>query len=1020
MLPPLDGSVSVLPGFLDFRVQHSPEAPCYVFTDPNPSSTDICSVSYLEFAQATHRIANIFRPGRIGPDGAVVAIVINTDTLFYHALTVGLIRAGLTPFPMSPRNAAVAIASMCQKTDCHRIISQPTSASLTDETRDFLPSGYSLEVNMLPEFQDIFPNLGSARDPAAFAPSVYPYSFSPPPEVIMYIHSSGSTGLPKPIPQTRTSVTSFCSAPVLLMTHERGLKWGVMASPPFHSMGIFVQLYSPFLNGVPAAIFPPQAPALPIMPTPENTLDAIRRTRCTATLGAPAFLEDWVQDEDTVKLLASLELLAFGGGPLSTASGNKLVAAGVNVQSTYGTTEIGPVTMVTFPDRTPGADAHSDNTTKTLQDWEWIQISPRVVPRWIPQGDGTYELQILTTSIHIPNMENLDDVRGYATSDICEQHPTKPFLWRFVGRKDDVIVLSSGEKTVPIPQEGHIGAHPRVAGAVMFGRGRLQVGILVEPHPAYVVAPGDTDALVAFRNVIWSQVEEANHIAPVFSRIFKEMILVSDPARPLPRAAKGTAIRNAALRLYGEDINALLSATFLRNRIMGALRDSHDPAAKAAVHHVQPNLVYAYPTVHALAAAIVRLVNPDDAFASRSSVDNIKEMIAKYTAKLPTPLATIAEKRDPRAVVLLTGSTGALGSHILVDLLSDERIARVYALNRGQDLAERQQAVFQEARLPTALLEGDKLVQLSGDLSREDFGLETSVLDDIRSSVTHIIHNAWRVDFNLSLGSFEAQIEGAVRLVGFVPGARFLFTSSVSVASNWDVASGPVPEAPLADAAIAVGLGYAESKFVVEEVLAAARRAGIEATTLRVGQISGTVASGAWNTTDWVPSLIKSSISLQCLPSLAGAVSWLPSDAVSRAVVDVMFGSTTPATVNVVHPHPTSWDKIASALNEALGVKLPSVPLEVWVKKLEHAAEGANCVDQIVWLQPAIKLVEFFKNIAWVEKERRGNTIEAGGMALFATTQLQNASPTLAKLPRVNDEHVKAWIGYWRRKQFIQ
>ncbi|KAH9939474.1 hypothetical protein B0H21DRAFT_780597 [Amylocystis lapponica] len=962
MLPPLDGSVSVLPGFLDFRVQHSPEAPCYVFTDPDPSSEDICSVSYLEFAQATHRIANVFRPGRTGSDGAVVAIVINTDTLFYHALTVGLIRAGLTPFPMSPRNAAVAIASMCQKTGCHRIISQPTSASLTDETRDLLPSGYSLEVDMLPEFQDIFPNLGSACDPAAFAPSMYPEPVSRP-EVVMYIHSSGSTGLPKPIPQSRTSLISFCSAPVLLLTHERGLKW----------------LYNPFLNGF--------RTCPPIVPTPENTLDAMRRTRCTAALGAPAFLEAWVQDEEAVKLLASLELLAFGGGPLSTTSGNKLVAAGVNLQSTYGTTEVGAVTM-------------------TLHDWEWIEMSSRVDTRWVPQGDGTYELQILTTSKHIPNVENLDDVRGYATSDICEQHPTKPFLWRFVGRKDDVIVLSSGEKTVPIPQEGHI------------------VGILVEPHPAYAVTPGDTDALVAFRNAIWSQVEEANHTAPAFSRIFKEMILVSDPARPLPRAPKGTIIRNSALRMYEEDINALCGPLFKPERNIlaqpyhGCLARLARPAANAAALHVQPNLVYAYPTVHTLAAAIARLVNPDDAFASKSSVDNIKEMIAKYTAKLPTPPATIAEKRDPRAVVVLTGSTGGLGSHILADLLSDERIARVYALNRGKDLAERQQAVFQEAHLPTALLEGDKLVQLAGDLTREDLGLETSVLDDIRSSVTHIIHNAWRVDFNLSLGSFEAQIEGAVRLAGFVPGARFLFTSSISVASNWDVASGPVPEAPLANAATAVGLGYAESKFVVEEILAAARGAGIEATTLRVGQISGTVASGAWNTTDWVPSLIKSSISLQCLPSLAGAVSWLPSDAVSRATVDVMFGSTTPATVNVVHPHPTSWDKIASALNEALGLELPSVPLEDWVKKLEHAAEGATASD--IEKTPAIKLVEFFKHIALVEKERRGNRLEAGGMALFSTTQLQNASPTLAKLPLIDDKDVKAWIGFWRRKQFIQ
>ena len=49
-------------------------------------------------------------------------------------------------------------------------------------------------------------------------------------------------------------------------------------------------------------------------------------------------------------------------------------------------------------------------------------------------------------------------------------------------------------------------------------------------------------------------VEEANRIAPTFARIFKEMILVTVPARPFPRAAKGTVVRKQALALYESEI----------------------------------------------------------------------------------------------------------------------------------------------------------------------------------------------------------------------------------------------------------------------------------------------------------------------------------------------------------------------------------------------------------------------------------------------------------------------------------
>jgi len=52
-------------------------------------------------------------------------------------------------------------------------------------------------------------------------------------------------------------------------------------------------------------------------------------------------------------------------------------------------------------------------------------------------------------------------------------------------------------------------------------------------------------------------IEEANKSAPAFSRIFKEMILVTSPAKPLPRAGKGTVMRKATLRVFAEEIETL-------------------------------------------------------------------------------------------------------------------------------------------------------------------------------------------------------------------------------------------------------------------------------------------------------------------------------------------------------------------------------------------------------------------------------------------------------------------------------
>jgi long-subunit acyl-CoA synthetase (AMP-forming) len=64
-------------------------------------------------------------------------------------------------------------------------------------------------------------------------------------------------------------------------------------------------------------------------------------------------------------------------------------------------------------------------------------------------------------------------------------------------------VLANGEKVVPVPTEGTIVSHEAVRGAVMFGRERNQVGVLVEPDMHHTFDPADETALAKFRNLIW-------------------------------------------------------------------------------------------------------------------------------------------------------------------------------------------------------------------------------------------------------------------------------------------------------------------------------------------------------------------------------------------------------------------------------------------------------------------------------------------------------------------------------------
>lgn len=49
--------------------------------------------------------------------------------------------------------------------------------------------------------------------------------------------------------------------------------------------------------------------------------------------------------------------------------------------------------------------------------------------------------------------------------------------------------------------------------------------------------------------------------------------------------------------------------------------------------------------------------------------------------------------------------------------------------------------------------------------------------------------------------------------------------------------------------------------------------------------------------------------------------------------------------VNVVHPHPTTWEKVLADINEELGGRIPHVPMEEWVSKLNSVSTDASNDD---------------------------------------------------------------------------
>lgn len=83
-----------------------------------------------------------------------------------------------------------------------------------------------------------------------------------------------------------------------------------MALPPFHTLGIAVQVLVALYAVVPIGLYPPVATtptSQPMMPTPSNILDHLVRSGSNSLMIIPALLQIWSQDKKAVEILSRLE-----------------------------------------------------------------------------------------------------------------------------------------------------------------------------------------------------------------------------------------------------------------------------------------------------------------------------------------------------------------------------------------------------------------------------------------------------------------------------------------------------------------------------------------------------------------------------------------------------------------------------------------------------------------------------------------------------------------------------------------
>jgi amino acid adenylation domain-containing protein/thioester reductase-like protein len=918
----------------------------------NPGAVAVRGTGRLTYGgllRSAHQLAHALREMGIGPE-TVTGVGLERGTDSIRAL-VGILTAGGGYLPMDPALPASRLAQMCDEAGARVILLNRAAEKAFAETNAQLVFVDELRLEGYPDTR-----------PAVTLQ----------PENIAYvIATSGSTGTPKAVAVSHGSLAAVIGE--LVARYHVSERDRVLQLAPLSTDTSLEQILVTLLGGA-TLVLPPPGPV-----APSDLLAVLHDEQVTVADLTPAY---WHQilalATPADPRLGGLRLMITGGDRADPADcrAARRAVPGVRLINAYGLTETTITSTLQDVGDDPAGAAAADQADPApvpvgtaLRHAQVMVLGPDLGP--LPPGQ-TGEIYIggagvargylgapdRTAMRFLPNPYSSEPgTRMYRTGDYGRwdaQHRLE-----VLGRIDRQLKVN-GYRVDPVEAERALTGYRGITDAVVTARelspgDRQLIAYLVrrgpaadEPWPPGGLRDFLADHLPSF--MIPSVFVEVAAIPRLPGGAPDEGALPSPPpSEPLGSAPLSPAEAGMAhlwSRLLGvpvtgleDDFFALGGDSLTAAEMLAQARTIFGVGA-ADVRGLTRRLLRD-PSLRGFSGAV------QDARAGRLDPGAATgRPDFAHEARLDVPVRTgnglTPRWRQPRTV-LLTGATGFLGIHLLRELLTDPGV-RVQCLVRAANAAQARERVIGTARRYGAgPLDLGRVVPLAGDLAQPGLGLSPVVFAELARTVDVIHHAGAQVNFIYPYEDLRpANVAGTrelIRLAGLTRGIPLHYVSSTAVLAGFGAAGvrAVTEDTPL-DHADQLGMGYIETKFVAEELLRNAARAGLPVTVYRPLDVAGDHRTGTWNTATEMCALIRFIADTGLAPDIDLPLDFVPVDLCAAAVRHIATHQ--PATGRTYHlasPQPAPLSALVDALRRH-GFTVEAIPYRAWVDELLRQA----------------------------------------------------------------------------------